>query len=202
MPPNTSKNDSAFSQLSLTRPPAQRIEQWAANRTEKVPFSILKNAVVAVDASYYLDLRVNDPENEPILHALNGVPYSLRDFLEQDIKALRKAQINLIFVFDGLDYANKRQQAGSPSPATQRALETAWQHYFNGDGDKTRSDFSRASKCATDQTETMSKQADYPVGILYRYVQNLLAEFKVQYQVAPYSAAAQVSSPRVRWLLH
>ena len=176
---------------------AQTIEHWAVKAVQKVPFQILANAVIGVDASYYLNLRLNDPDREPLLHALSGTPYSLQDMIEHDIQTLRKHNIKPMFVFDGLDYVNKKQQAGTQPADTVHALRSAWRHYQSGDAVKTRTEFSRARKqhAPLPSESDITSIPDYPVEVLYRYVRELLSQMHVDYIVAPYAAAAQVFFP-------
>jgi hypothetical protein len=105
----------------------------------------LNDSVIGVDASYYLDLRLNKTSHEPLLHALGGFPYSLRKILEDDIQLLKAFKIKLLFVFDGLDFRNK-EPPSSRSAANRRAHEDGWKHYSDRDPDQTLADFSRAGK--------------------------------------------------------
>ena len=124
--------------------PVQPIEEWAAARIQSFPLSAIKGAAIGVDASYYLDLRLNKNCNEPLLHALGGFPYTLKRLVEEDVQSLKKLDISLVFVFNGLDFRN-REQPASKSLANRKAHEDGWQHYAGGDPGKTLADFSRAS---------------------------------------------------------
>ena len=138
---------------------------------------MLKDAVIGVDASYYLDLRLNGNNEEPLKHALGGLPFCYKKAIEDDITTLRQSGITLVFVFNGLDYVNK-SLPDSQSVDSRRVQDEAWHHYLSGDSKRTVSDFGKAK---------------YPVDILARSLQKILADNKVQYMVAPYSATAQVS---------
>jgi hypothetical protein len=79
-------------------------------------------------------------------------------------------------VFNGLDYVNK----SVPEETTNRLLlQGAWHHYLEGDSDRTVKDFGKAT---------------YHSDGLTRALQKILYEQNVDYQVAPFSAVAQVSS--------
>jgi hypothetical protein len=127
------------------------LEEWAAPFTytydleEPKVQERLKGTVIGVDASYYLDLRLNKTSHEPLLHALGGFPYSLKKILDDDIELLRSYNIKPIFVFDGLDFRNK-EQPSSRSLANRKAHEDGWKHYSDGDPEQTVADFSRAGK--------------------------------------------------------
>ena len=122
----------------------QSVQEWAAARPQSLPLSALKDATIGVDASYYLDLRLNKAGREPLLHALSGLPYSLKSVVERDIEVLQGLDISLVFVFDGLEFRNK-EQSSSKTLANRRANEDGWQHYLDGDADMTVRDFTRAS---------------------------------------------------------
>jgi hypothetical protein len=138
---------------------------------------MLKDAVIGVDASYYLNLRLNANNEEPLKHALGGQPFTFKRMVEEDIAFLRQNGITLIFVFDGLDYVNKNLRT-SQLAASRRVQDDAWHAYLNGDSKRTVTDFGKAT---------------YDVDTTARALQKLLAESNVEYMVAPYSATAQVS---------
>lgn len=155
----------------------QKFDQWASKHADYCQLQILKDAVIGVDASYYLNLRLNGNNEEPLKHALGGLPFVFKKAVEDDIAALRQHGITLVFVFDGLDYVNK-SIPNSQLAESRRVQEEAWHHYLNGDSKRTVTDFGKAK---------------YPVESTTRSLQKLLAELNVQYMVAPYSASAQVS---------
>ena len=103
------------------------------------------DSVIGVDASYYLDLRLNKTSHEPLLHALGGFPYSLKKILDDDIKLLEAYRAKPLFVFDGLDFRNK-ERPNSRSSANRKAHEDGWKHYSEGDPEQTLAGFSRAGK--------------------------------------------------------
>ncbi|KIX08256.1 uncharacterized protein Z518_02912 [Rhinocladiella mackenziei CBS 650.93] len=165
----------AFLYLHLL--PVQKFDQWASKHVEFCQLHLLKDAVIGVDASYYLDLRLNGNNEEPLKHALGGLPFCYKKAIEDDISFLRQNGINLIFVFNGLDYVNK-SLPDSRSTESRRVQDEAWHHYLSGDGKRTVVDFGKAK---------------YPIDVMTRSLQKLLADNKVQYMVAPYSATAQLS---------
>lgn len=166
--------------LTLERSLVQKLDQWASQRgaTQSFPLPTLKDAVIGIDASYYLDLRLNgSPKEEPLKHALGGVPFCLKAQITDDIECLQDAGVKVIFVFNGLDHVNK-PPAEFLSLDSTRAAETAWQKYRSGDSEACNAEFSKAK---------------YPTRYLYRWLQNLLVKKGIEYLVAPYSAVAQLS---------
>lgn len=164
----------------LERSLVQKLDQWAAQRgaTLSFPLPTLKDAVIGIDASYYLELRLNgSPKEEPLKHALGGVPFCLKASITDDIECLQDAGVKLIFVFNGLDHVNK-PQSEFLSQDSMRAAETAWQKYRSGDSEACNNEFSKAK---------------YPLEFLYRWLQDLLVKRGIEFLVAPYSAVAQLS---------
>ncbi|ETI21245.1 hypothetical protein G647_07590 [Cladophialophora carrionii CBS 160.54] len=155
----------------------QRLDVWASKHVEYCQLHMLKDAVIGVDASYYLNLRLNGNNEEPLKHALGGQPFTFKRMIEEDITFLRQNGITLIFVFDGLDYVNKNLRT-SQLAASRRVQDDAWHAYLNGDSKRTVADFGKAT---------------YDVDTTARRLQKLLAENNVEYMVAPYSATAQLS---------
>ncbi|OCT44920.1 XPG I-region protein [Cladophialophora carrionii] len=155
----------------------QRFDVWASKHVEHCQLHMLKDAVIGVDASYYLNLRLNGNNEEPLKHALGGQPFTFKRTIEEDITFLRQNGITLIFVFDGLDYVNKNLRT-SQLAASRRVQDDAWHAYLNGDSKRTVADFGKAT---------------YDVDTTARGLQKLLAENNVEYMVAPYSATAQLS---------
>ena len=163
--------------LPLSYPlPVQKFDVWASKHVEYCQLDLLKDAVIGVDASYYLNLRLNGNNEEPLKHALGGLPFTFKKAVEEDITFLRQVGITLVFVFDGLDYVNK-SLPNSQSIESRRVQDGAWHHYLTGDSKRTVTDFAKA---------------EYDVDATARSLQKLLAENDVQYMVAPYSATAQV----------
>jgi hypothetical protein len=158
--------------------PVQKFDLWASKHVEYCPLQMLNDAVIGVDASYYLNLRLNGNNEEPLKHALGGLPFTFKKAVEEDITFLRQKGITLVFVFDGLDYVNKTLP-DSQSVESSRVQDGAWHHYLTGDSKRTVTDFAKA---------------EYNVSATARSLQKLLAELDVQYMVAPYSATAQVSA--------
>ncbi|KEF53101.1 uncharacterized protein A1O9_11009 [Exophiala aquamarina CBS 119918] len=155
----------------------QKFDQWASKHVDFCQLQSLKDAVIGVDASYYLDLRLNGNNEEPLKHALGGIPFCFKKTVEDDIALLRQHGITLIFVFNGLDYVNK-SRPDSLSTDSRRVQDEAWHHYLSGDSKRTVTDFGKAK---------------YPVDIMTRPLQKILIENKVQFLVAPYSATAQLA---------
>lgn len=148
--------------VQLTNVPAvQSIEEWAAPRTQTFPFASLRHAVIGIDASYYLNLRLNSPTSiEPLLSATGGYPYTLKAALRSDLEAFQAVDATLIFVFDGLGYKNKELYTSPRSYAASKAHKDGWKEYYNKDNgmevaaERTLKAFAKA--CALSMSGTSS----------------------------------------------
>jgi hypothetical protein len=192
----------------LTYLPVQTIEEWADGRVQTFPLQHISKAVIGVDASYYLDIRLNKqpPEShkdktprdgprrslEPLFNALSGVPCCLQDAIEKDVQALKMQDISLLFVFNGLDYVTK-EPSSARSAMNLRAHEEGWLAYTNEDPHATLKAFGKAGETPDPWGMFLLLTCqDCAVETLYRWFQRLLKKLGVQFLVAPYGAAAQV----------
>lgn len=115
----------------------QSIEEWGAPRIQTFSFTALRNAVIGVDASHYLNLRLNGTtSNEPLLNAIGGIPYTLKAALRDDLESFQAVDATLIFVFEGLDYKNKELYTSPRTNATLKAHKDGWKEYYNKENGK------------------------------------------------------------------
>ena len=136
--------------------PVQSIEEWAAPRSQPFPLTSLTNAVIGVDASHYLDFRLNLPTPiEPLLNATGGRPYTLKAALRDDLEAFRAVDAKLIFVFEGLDFKNKELYTSPKTANTLKAHKEGWKEYYNKEsgrdtaGERTAKAFKKACMLVT-----------------------------------------------------
>ncbi|KAL9073520.1 MAG: hypothetical protein Q9157_004725 [Trypethelium eluteriae] len=155
-------------------------DDFATPLSEVAPLSELDGAVVAIEASHYLGrLLMNPSSKEPLLAALGGLPFTMRTTVQNEIAAFRDANIKPIFVFDGLD-VSKTKAVFQQADEAVRANTTAWSLYNQH----------QAENAVTAFGESCAVTAES----FYRYFQLLLQELGVEFQIAPYSALAQVST--------
>ncbi|KAF7590900.1 hypothetical protein BBP40_002262 [Aspergillus hancockii] len=159
--------------------PIRPLDEWVSTRTQSLPLSALKGAVIGIDASHYINQHLLHPSTrEPLLVALGGYPFALRNNIERELQLFKSLGVNCVFVFNGLDFGTKNQRPHI-SPESVRAFEQAWDLYDQQQADQVVDAFSGAG---TPRPET-----------LYRFLQRILNHNGIEYIVAPYSAAAQLS---------
>lgn len=144
----------------------------------------LKDSVVGIEATEYLNRlskmpypELTRPVQEALLPALGGVPFGLKHIIKHHISVWRNHGITPVFVFDGLDLKNG-DTAFYSSDANTSISTLAWDQYSGGDAAGTVQTFGD-SKLVTAKD-------------LYRFLQTILQEQEVDFQVAPYRAWAQV----------
>ncbi|RMZ82440.1 hypothetical protein DV737_g2074, partial [Chaetothyriales sp. CBS 132003] len=157
--------------------PTEKFDVWAQRHRQTAALSTLKDAVLGIDASYYLDLALRNNE-EYLINAHGGLPFTLERELEDDVKVLRAAGVAAVFVFNGLSHANKSPSDWQSAQNTQ-AIENGFSKIRSKDDQaKIADEFSKAK---------------YPVELLHRHLQQLLVKYGVDFLVAPYAATAQLA---------
>lgn len=161
---------------------------------------------------------MNQSTREALLGALGGFPFALRANIEKELHAFQNLGVGCIFVFNGLDFGKKEQRA---QPQASRSFEQAWDLYDQQQADQVVDAFSSAgmssfSPAPSDylvtglaslhrlhrnltspptSADTNTSPGTPPPETLFRFFQRILAQNGIEFIVAPYSAAAQVSAP-------
>lgn len=147
---------------------------------QTLPLSVLSDSRLGIDASYYLQLLMdNPPSREPLLAATGGLPLALTQRIESDLRALEKLRIKPVFVFPGL-LPNKRWKPHHHSEHVEacRDRRDAWTRYEQGQ-----------EEAATKLFEGRSNFAQWD---LWRMVLRIFKHRNVEFLIAPYLAWAQV----------
>ncbi|KAH0582480.1 hypothetical protein H2248_010424 [Termitomyces sp. 'cryptogamus'] len=162
--------------------PIKHLEGYLVERKhlQTHPLSVLSDSRLGIDASYYLQLLIdNPPSREPLLAATGGLPLALTQRIESDLRVLEKLRIKPVFVFPGL-IPNKRWKHNNHQEQTDacRDRNTAWQKYEAG------------------QEEAASKLFEGRTGFaqwdLWRMVLRIFRHRNVEFMIAPYVAWAQL----------
>jgi hypothetical protein len=111
-------------------------------RTHSLPLSALKDTVLGIDASHYINQHLlNQSTREALLGALGGFPFALRANIEKELQIFKNLGVGCIFVFNGLEFGKREQRA---HPETQRSFEAAWELYDQQQADRVVDAFSNA----------------------------------------------------------
>jgi len=97
-----------------------------------MPFSELKDAVIGVEATSYLQHMIDDqPAHEPLLAALGGDPIALKHHIENDLDKWSENKMRPLFVFDGQSVVGKDEMALKNASAALVKTQKAWELYSN-----------------------------------------------------------------------
>ncbi|KAK6533577.1 hypothetical protein TWF694_002514 [Orbilia ellipsospora] len=156
----------------------RNFDAWSTNRLQTLPLSVLKDTVVGIDAGNYLKKLIDGPgTKEPLVPALGGFPFSLRSKIEDDLSQWHQAGIKPLFVFSGIQFL-RTEKSSTVSELAAKNRIGAWSLYDNGH--------------ATQAVEAFGESGVLHPQEVYRFLREILVENDVEFQVAPYSAWAQL----------
>ncbi|KAJ2903992.1 putative xpg domain-containing protein [Zalerion maritima] len=160
--------------------PALSEDPWINSQSAQYDLSELEGTAIAVDATYYLQLFLdNPPFHEPLLPALGGLT-GIQNHITKDLDQWAAAKIVPFMIFDG------QPIKGQEELATRRALQAvdktdkAWRLYFSGQAEQAVQTFG-------------ANGGAYRTQALYPLLQNILRERGLHFLVPPYNSAAQIA---------
>ncbi|POS87560.1 hypothetical protein EPUL_000916 [Erysiphe pulchra] len=143
------------------------------------PLSELKNAVIGVEATSYLQNMIDSgPAHEPLLAALGGDPIGLKYHLEIELDKWSENNILPLFVFDGQSIVGKDEMTLRNSQAALLKTQLAWNMY--GDHQPNQA------------VKTFGSSGSIRAHELYHLLQEILCKRGIAFQIAPFSACAQL----------
>ena len=116
---------------------------------------------------------------EPLLAALGGYPFSMRKPIEEDLRSWMANGITPTFIFDGMGTAGVQEMEMRESQAASQRMDEAWRPYYNND--------------PTEAVQKFGKTAAVKARHLVRFFQQILLDLDIAFEVAPYSACAQLA---------
>jgi hypothetical protein len=139
-----------------------------------------KDAPIAVHASYYLQKFLDTPPSaEPLLSAIGGFPLAIRAHINADLDQWQKHGITPRFYFDGQANVDFEELAMSDAKAAMGKIDAAWQPYYKSQ--------------PTEAVIAFGKTGAVRARHLHRFFQKILIERGLVFEVAPYSACAQMA---------
>ncbi|KAK3213851.1 hypothetical protein GRF29_28g1203786 [Pseudopithomyces chartarum] len=140
----------------------------------------LKGARVGIEAAHYLDHRLlNRPRvSEPLVPALGGLPLGFWQHIEEDLNRFAQLEIELFFVFSGLDITRQEDPFQARQAAAAVNLD-AWRLYDSHKAEESVQRFGESPYVTPED--------------LFRALQSVLTQKNIPFLVAPYSAWAQLS---------
>jgi len=95
-----------------------------------MPFADMKDAVVGVEATSYLQHMIDDPpSHEPLLGALGGDPIGLKQHIKDELKKWSDNNMTPLFVFDGQSVVGKDEVTLAAAKNALAKTQRAWDLY-------------------------------------------------------------------------
>ncbi|KAI9666827.1 MAG: hypothetical protein M1829_005630 [Trizodia sp. TS-e1964] len=152
---------------------------WPASMAHVYPISSLAGVVLGIEAAHYLNEKLSGPSTqERLLAAHGGAPLALQRIVENDLDRFHDLGIKPIFVFSGMDEIVRKDSALGPALSAASMNEEAWSLYDSKQG------LAASHAFATYGAITPND--------LFRFLQKILRNRKVDFMVAPYNACAQL----------
>ncbi|EDU48756.1 XPG N-terminal domain containing protein [Pyrenophora tritici-repentis Pt-1C-BFP] len=154
--------------------------QWTAAIVEQGDLTELRSSRVGIEAADYLNQRIlNHPRaKEPLVPALGGLPLALTQHIEEDLATFRSHEIEPYFIFSGLDLTKQGNPFGQKT-AEATVNADAWNLYDSHQAEASVAKFGESTYVTPED--------------LFRALQSILTKQNVRWQVAPYSAWAQLA---------
>lgn len=124
-------------------------KEWANSESVSQSGSLdqLKDRRIGIDGDDYVNTLLFTNQQEPLLTALGGLPFSLHERVDNDLQNFQDAGIEPVFVFNGLDLACKdKASIIKESRKAESTLKQAWTIYDEGHGEQAVKAFGKLCK--------------------------------------------------------
>lgn len=165
---------------NLAIPSVRNFDIWSSGqgRSTTASLSVLKDTVLGIDGAHYLDKILESGKKEPLVNALGGTPFTLRQSLEMDIARFREAGIKPLFIFSGCSIVRTEKPLSTPDEVARNRARS-WELYDQG-----------KKKEAIDLFQTTG--IGHPQE-RFRVMMRTLRDKGVDFQVAPYASWPQLA---------
>ena len=125
--------------------------EWAASAgvNHVVPLDQLRDHRLGIDAEDYINHLVSSPPTrEPLLPALGGLPFSLKETIKTHLSVFEKYGIQPYFVFNGLNYNGQEDKLQAMLKAS-KTVTSAWYEYGQSNPETAVNEFGTLCTCGT-----------------------------------------------------
>ncbi|KAL7922452.1 temperature dependent protein affecting M2 dsRNA replication domain-containing protein [Trichoderma austrokoningii] len=155
-------------------------DSWINGQASTYNISELEDCAIAVDASYYLGLLLdNKPGHESLLAALGGLT-GVQNNIHQNLDLWDKHRITPFFIFDGQSLIGQDETTLKRARAANKKTEQAWELYSQTEAEQAVAAFG-------------ANQGAFRLQNLYPIFQSILKERGLHFLVPPYNACAQIA---------
>ncbi|OTB07770.1 hypothetical protein M426DRAFT_71545 [Hypoxylon sp. CI-4A] len=155
-------------------------DHWINEQIVAADASQLEDCAVAVDASYYLQLFLdNVPYSEPLLPALGGLT-GIQTHIEHDLDRWRKNKTIPLFVFNGQSVEGEDDVFVQRGKRAIAGTDEAWALYFQSHANEAVAAFG-------------SHRGAFPIQHLFPLLKGILKRRGLHFLVPPFNASAQLA---------
>ncbi|UKZ70548.1 uncharacterized protein TrAtP1_011528 [Trichoderma atroviride] len=155
-------------------------DSWINGQASTYNISDLEDCTIAIDASYFLSLLLdNDPSRESLLPALGGLT-GIHYHIHRHLDLWEKHRITPFFIFDGQSLVGQDEVTLTRARAANQRMDQAWTLYLQTEGNESVNVFK-------ENPEVFRLQNLYPL------FQSILKERELHFLVPPYNASAQLA---------
>ncbi|KAL5093034.1 hypothetical protein Trisim1_011830 [Trichoderma cf. simile WF8] len=155
-------------------------DSWINAQANTYDITELEDCAIAVDASYYLSLLLdNQPSHEPLLTALGGLT-GFQSNIRQNLDLWDKHRIIPFFIFDGQSIIGQDEIALKRGRAANQKTDEAWELYSQTEAEQAVTAFG-------------ANPGAYQLQNLYPLLQAILKERGLHFLVPPFNACGQLA---------
>ncbi|KAK6951855.1 hypothetical protein Daesc_006380 [Daldinia eschscholtzii] len=155
-------------------------DHWINEQVASAEVSQLEDCAIAVDASYYLQLFLdNVPYHEPLLPALGGLT-GIQSHIEHDLDSWKANKTIPFFIFNGQSIEGEDDVSVQRGKRAIAGTDEAWGLYFQSQANEAVTAFG-------------SHRGAYPVHNLFPLLQGILKRRGLHFLVPPFNASAQLA---------
>lgn len=160
--------------------PSSFEDHWINEQVATAGVDQLEDCAIAVDASYYLQLFLdNVPYHEPLLPALGGLT-GIATHIEHDLDCWKTNKTTPLFVFNGQSIEGEDDVSVQRGKRAIQGTDEAWGLYFQSQANEAVTAFG-------------SHRGAYPVHHLFPLLQGILHRRGLHFLVPPFNASAQLA---------
>jgi len=155
-------------------------DHWINEQVQHADVSQLEDCAIAVDASFYLQLFLdNSPFHEPLLPALGGLT-GIQTHIEADLDSWKQNKTTPFFIFNGQSMVGQDEVSVRRGKQAITGTDEAWGLYFQSQANEAVAAFG-------------AHRGAYLVSNLFPLLQSILKSRGLHFLVPPFNASAQMA---------
>lgn len=175
--------------ISSCKMPIRSLESFLFERklVNTSSIEILQDATIGIDVEHYLS-RIYTFKKEQFLFALGGVPSSLENYIQSDLKVFNEFNIRPVFVLPGLHVnSQERKFATNELSLQEQHLETTWNKLYSKHSSSNGSNYIFLSESFRLHVDPL------PIRPMVNDLVKYFIRNGIDYMISPYDASFQLS---------